>query len=302
MKRQIGLGLLAFLFLSLSQHLSAQLYTQPQPMLYERGFDQYSPPAGTKRVVLSRYIPGARFPKDYDVVVETYDYNASGQLLDAKRFQNITGELTLQTTYTYSAEGQILQERNFVAADRSEIIRNYVWEKDANGKSTKATISDKTGKPVATVEILPDGSWVTTETSVGNGKTIRSTIDAKKRLTKLENGVSGQTESYAYFPDGTVKELNITSPKGVALVKYENKLDEKGRVIQQAETGKSSPRTYYFYYNEKGQMTGKALVPNQPLESRNYDTMGRLGCILTYDAAGLPKEILNITYETFAKP
>ncbi|MEY3442030.1 MAG: hypothetical protein RLZZ519_311, partial [Bacteroidota bacterium] len=260
MKKRLVFGILPLLLLCFAQPLVAQLFTQPQPMLFERGFDQFAPPPGTKRMVLSRYIPGARFPKDYDVVVETYDYNPAGQLLEAIRFQNITGELSLQTSYTYAPEGHVLKERVFVAADRSEIIRNYTWEKDANGKFTKATITDKAGKAVATVEVLPDGSVATTETSVGNGKTIRSTVDAQQRLLKMENGVSGQTEAYAYYPDGSVKELSITGPKGVALVKYENKLDDKGRVVMQTETGKSSQRSAYFTYNEKGQLTDRATI------------------------------------------
>ena len=301
MKQRIGFGILPLLVLSLFSLGKAQLHIQPQPMLYERGYDQFSPPAGTKRMILSRYIPGARFPKDYDVMVETYEYNPAGQLLEAKRFQNITGELTLQTSYTYAPEGHLMSERTLVATDRSEIIRNYVWEKDANGKFTKATVNDKTGKSVATVEVFPDGSMVTTETSVGNGKTIRSTVDAKRRLLKMENGVSGQSENYTYYPDGTVKQLDIISTKGVAVVKYENKLDDKGRVVQQIETGKTSPRTFYFGYNEKGQLVDKATIPGQPTESRNYDTMGRLGCILSYDANGMPKEVINFSYESFSK-
>jgi hypothetical protein len=301
MKTLIRRFLLLALLTCMAFAANAQLYPQPQPLMYERGFDQYTPPAGTKRMVFSRYIPGARFPQDYDVIVETYDYNLAGQLVDWNRFQNITGEPTLQTSYTFAPEGHLLKERIVVNSDKSEIVRTYTWEKDANGKAVKATVTDKTGKAVATVEVLPDGSTVTTETSLGNGKFIRSTVDANKRLTKMENTSTGQVEVYSYYPDGTVKELNITSTKGVALVKYENKLDDKGHVIQQTETGKTTPRTYYFTYNALGQLMDKATTPLRPTESRGYDTMGRLTNILTYDAAGFPKEVLNITYESFTK-
>lgn len=277
----------------------AQLYPQPQPLMFDRGYDQYAPPPGTQRMTLSRYIPGARFPKDYDVVVETYDYDPNGKLVGWKRFQNITGDLTLQTDYTWAPEGHLLKERIFIPHDRSEVIRSYVWEKDANGKFTKATFHDKNSKPMGTVEVLPDGNTVITETSLGDGKYVRSTFGPNQRLLKMENTSMGQTEVYTYYPDGTVKQLDISSSKGVAQVKYENKVDGKGRVVEQTETGKTAPRIFFFTYNDRGQLMDKANVPKQPVETRGYDTLGRLTDVLTYDAQGIPKEVLNISYARY---
>lgn len=299
MKRLPLFWLPAILLLVLTTDVAAQLFQQPQPLMFDRGFDQYAPPTGTKKMVMSRYIPGARFPKDYDVVVETYEYNPKGQLTDWRRFQNITGEPTLETTYTWAPEGHLLQERVFVANDKSEIVRNYVWAKDETGAFTKAVINDKAGKAIGTVAVQADGSQVITENSLSSGKVIISTFSKEKRLLKMENTASGQIEVYTYYADGTVKDLNITSSKGVALVKYENKLDEKGRVIQQTETGKTTPRTFYFNYDAQGHMIDRGTIQRQPTESRHYDTMGRLWNTLTYDAQGLPKEVQNISYECF---
>ncbi|MFM2375410.1 MAG: hypothetical protein RLZZ165_507 [Bacteroidota bacterium] len=274
----------------------SQMYQNPQPLMYDRGFDQNNPPPGTKHIVMSRYIPGARFPKDYDVVVEAYDYDRSGNLTTVKRFQNITGELELEMNYSWTPDGNVLQERMFVANDGGEIIRNYVWEKDANGKCIKAVVNDKSGKSVANVENLPDGTMLVTENLPG-GKYIRSTIGKDRRLMKSENSATGQTEAYTYYPDGTVREMVITSSKGIATVKYENTTDEKGRVIKQTEQGKTSPRTYYFSYDDQGNMVDRGSVPNRPREARGYDARQRLTDVLTYEASGFPEEVLNISYE-----
>jgi hypothetical protein len=145
----------------------SQVFQNPQPLMFDRGFDQNNPPPGTKRIGMSRYIPGARFPKDYDVVVETYDYDRSGHLTTVKRFQNITGELNLEMNYSWTPDGNVLQERILVANDGGEIIRNYVWERDANGKCMTAVVNDKSGKPVAKVENLPDGTMLVTENLPG---------------------------------------------------------------------------------------------------------------------------------------
>lgn len=277
----------------------AQLYLQPQPLMFDKGLNVYAPHPGIKRMVMSRYIPGARFPKDYDVVVETYSYDPSGRIIETSRYDNIMGNVLLTTTFTYTPEGMLAQERT-VTGDRSEVIRKYNWEKDANGKPIKATIVDRSNNTIGAVEVMPDGSQVISETSGGPGKTIKTTLDATGRLLRIENASTGQTEDYSYYPDGTVKQLDLKGTKGVAQVKYDNTLDDKGRVIKQVESGKTGARTFLFSYTPQGQIADKGTVANLPSETRGYDAMGRLTDILSYDAQGLPKEVLNVTYESYS--
>ncbi|MFN8398262.1 MAG: hypothetical protein U0176_26870, partial [Bacteroidia bacterium] len=237
-----------FLFaLVLGLSAQAQLYLQPQPLMFDKGLNVYAPHPGLKRMVMSRYIPGARFPKDYDVVVETYGYDQQGRIVETSRFDNIMGNVLLTTTFTYTPEGKLAQERT-VTGDRNEVIRKYNWEKDANGKPVKATIVDRSNNPIGSVEVMPDGSQVISETSGGAGKVIKTTLDANGRLLRIENGSTGQTEDYSYYPDGTVKQLDLRGTKGVAQVKYDNTLDDKGHVIKQVETGKTGARTFLFTY------------------------------------------------------
>lgn len=291
--------LAAILFLlSLGSTALAQIYLQPQPLMFDKGINVYAIRPGLKRMVMSRYIPGARFPKDYDVTVETYNYDPQGRITETSRYDNIMGHVLLTTTFTYTPEGKLAQERT-VTGERNEVVRKYNWEKDANGRPIKATIVDKSNNPLGTVEILPDGSTVISETSVGAGKVVRSTLDASNRLIRVENTATGQTEEYSFYPDGTVKQLDLRGSKGVAQVRYENTLDDKGRVVKQVETGKTGARTFYFTYTANGQMADRGTAVNQPLETRGYDPMGRITDVLSYDAQGLPKEVLNITYESY---
>ena len=78
-----------------------------------------------------------------------------------------------------------------------------------------------------------------------------------------------------------------------------SKLDDKGLVISQTETGRAAPKTFYFKYDARGNMVEKGTVANQPTETRGYDPLDRLTNVLYYDAQGYPKEVLNITYETY---
>jgi YD repeat-containing protein len=279
-----------------------QLFPQPQPYMYDRGYDAYTPIKGVKRMVLSRYIAGARFPNDWDVVVESYNYDKEGHLTQWNRYQNISGEATLQTSYVWAPEGHLLNETILLANDHSDIQRIYTWEKDAAGKYTKATIVDKAKKPIATLQLMPDGRYVHTETSLGNDKFLRSTYNANKRLMLTENTATGLVEEYSYDAAGMLAEVNVKNPNGAPMkIQYTNKLDDKGRVIGQTEAGRAAPKTYYFNYDASGHLIEKGITRNQPLELRGYDPMGRLTDILFFDTSGFSKEMLNITYETFAK-
>lgn len=302
MKILVRTLLLLLLLAGISLQLSAQLFPQPQPYMYDRGYDAYLPLKGVKRMTFSRYIAGARFPKDWDVLIESYDYDAKGNMTAWNRYQNISGEPTISTTYAWGPEGQLLSEQILLASDRTEIQRNYIWEKDANGKPTKASILDKTKKPIATLEIMPDGRFVHTDLSMGNGKFLKSTYSPQKQLLLTENSSSGLTEEYSYNDKGMLAQVIVKNANGTTTkIQYENKLDDKGHVIGQTESGRGTPKNFYFKYDAAGNMLEKGITLNQPAEMRGYDPMNRLTSILTFDPQGFPKEVLNITYETYGK-
>jgi hypothetical protein len=253
-------------------------------------------------MVFSRYIPGARFPNGWDVVVESYSYDEKGHITHWNRYQNITGEASVQTTFTWAPEGHLLSENILLANDHSEITRNYAWEKDGSGKYTKATITDKNKKTIATLEKLPDGGWLHTDVSIGNGKVLMTTYNAKNQTLKTENTATGLVEEYSYNDKGLLAAVNIKNANGTsAKIQYENKLDDKGWVASQSETGRSIPKSFYFKYDASGNMVEKGTIKNQPVETRGYDPLNRLTSILSYDAQGFPKEVLNITYEVYSK-
>ena len=296
-----SLTLLLF-FAGTCLQLSAQLFPQPQPYIYDRGYEAYLPQEGVKRMTFSRYIAGARFPKDWDVMIEAYDYDARGNMTAWNRYQNISGEPTILTTYSWAPEGHLLSEQIVLASDHTDIQRNYNWDKDANGKFTRATILDKARKPIASLEILPDGRFVHTDVSAGNGKFLKSTYSPQKQLLLTENSATGLVEEYSYNDKGMLTQVIVKNPNGTsAKIQYENKLDDQGRVIAQTESGRGTPKTFYFKYDAAGNMLEKGITPNQPAEMRGYDPMNRLTSILTFDPQGYPKEVLNITYETYAR-
>ncbi len=302
MKILVRTLVLLLLFAGISLQLSAQLFPQPQPYMYDRGYEAYLPLKGVKRMTFSRYIAGARFPNDWDVMIESYAYDAKGNMTVWNRYQNITGEATIQTTYAWAPEGHLLNEQILLASDHTDIQRNYNWEKDANGKFTKASILDKAKKQIASLEIMPDGRFVHTDLSLGNGKFLKSTYNQKKQLLLTENTSSGLTEEYSYNDKGMLSQVIVKNPNGTsAKIQYENKLDDKGRVIAQTESGRGAPKTFYFKYDVAGNLLEKGITPNQPAEMRGYDPMNRLTSILTFDPQGYPKEVLNITYETYGK-
>jgi hypothetical protein len=302
MKLKVRQLALSALFTLMALPVIGQLFPQPQPYMYDRGYEAFVPLAGVKRMCFNRYIAGARFPNGWDVLVESYAYDAAGHITQWNRYQNITGEATLQTTFAWAPEGYLTSENIMLASDHSEIYRNYAWEKDGSGKLTKANIVDKAKKPIATLEATPEGGWVHTDVTIGNGKFQRSTYDAQNRLLRMENTASGLVEEYSYLPNRMLQSVSIKNPNGTTTkIQYDNKLDEKGRVIAQTESGRGAPKTYYFKYDTAGNMVEKGIIPNQPLELRGYDPMGRLTDVLTFDMQGLPKEVLNITYECYSK-
>jgi hypothetical protein len=295
------LSLLVLILLS-GLHVCAQLFPQVQPYMYDRGYEAFSPAPGVKRIVFSRYIAGSRFPQGWDVVVESYSYDPQGHITKWNRYQNITGEANIQTSYAWTPEGLLLGETILLASDHSEIMRNYAWEKDANGKFTKATITDKAQKPIATLEILPDGRYVQTELTLGSGKVLRSTYNAQRQLLLSENTASGLIEEYAYDAKGVLASVNIKNTNGTTTkIQYETKRDDKGNVVAQTESGRGNPKTFYFKYDAAGHMLEKGIIANQPNELRGYDAMGKLTDILFFDPQGYQKEMLNISYEMYFK-
>jgi hypothetical protein len=277
----------------------AQLFVPPTALMFDRGYDAYIAPANAKRVVIHRYIPGARFPGDFDVTIETCDYDPQGHLLSWKRFDRIMGTLLLESTYTWGPKGELLQERGYIANEKTEIQRNYKWEKDAQGNPTKAKITDKAGKELGSLEFLPDGTKVLTENGTVQGKVTRSSYDAKNRLVKVENTATLVIETYAYDDKGFLAKAIVNSMNGNTVIVYESKLDPDGKVVSQTETGKGAPKIAYFSYDGKGHIVMKGNSPKQPLEARFYNNLGHLTDILSYDPSGYPKEVLSISYETY---
>lgn len=303
MKRLAFTFPLALLLCLMAAPVGAQLFPQPQPLMYDRGHDPNLPMPGIKRVVMSRYIAGARFPNDWDVIVESYTYNQRGDIVQWNRYNNITGEATLQTSYSWFPDGRLQSEHITLASDHSEVRRDYVWQKDANGAFTKADILDKNKKPIATLEILPDGRYVMTETSLGNGKSIQYTYNARKQMVRSANSSSGLTEDYTYDDAGRLVSVVVGNASGTrTTIQYSNKLDDKGRVVSQTETGRSAAaKTFHFSYDDAGHLVDRYTVKYQPTESRAYDPMGRLANVLFFDAQGLPKEVLSFSYETWPR-
>lgn len=300
MKISIRLLAIFLLLLGGALQVGAQLFPQPQPYMYDRGYEAYSPMQGVRRMVFSRYIPGARFPNDWDVIVESYAYDPQGNLVRWNRYQNVTGEASLQTNYTWSTDGKLLSEHIILASDHSEIYRNYTWEKDAAGKYLRARIDDKAKKPISLLELQPDGGYLQTEYSLGNGKVLNSAYNAKKQLLRTENTATGLVEEYTYDDKGLLAAVNIKNANGTTTkIQYTNKYDDQGHLVSQTESGRGTPKTIYFKYDAAGNMVERGMIANQPTELRGYDPMNRLTSILFLDAQGFPKEVLNISYETY---
>lgn len=281
--------------------LNAQLFSPPQSLMNDKGFDAHRPPKDCQSFQLRRYIPGARFPGDFDVMIEDFSFDRQGNLIKWRKYQTVMGERILELNYSYDPSGLILEERIWAQGNSNELIRNYNWEAESAEGTRNAIITNQGSKKIGNALRLKDGSLEIRELISDAEKFVITNYDKNGRLVSSKNEGTLLEENFKYDESGWLVEINAKSPVGISKVEYKSKMDSFGRVAQQTEIGKGQPRTVYFQYDSKGRIFTKGNSVSHIGEARNYDLFGRLEDVVYFDSEGFPKEILKIAYTSFEK-
>jgi len=189
-------------------------------------------------------------------------------------FGNITqmSDQSGLTTYRYDGFGRLVYEK-----DGDSIKKSYTYDESnrlANFTLTQGSI---------TVTDLSYGyDKIGRLTSVNDsGKSYRYEYDAAGRLVKEENGMTGMTSSYTYYPSGNVKSL-IHDNGGDTFIAYQYQYDANGNQIEKDENGNVTQ----YYYDAMGRIK-TAFLANQGIQDYTYDDLGNIESLVKIDGTSM---------------
>lgn len=267
----------------------AQLFAPPQPLMYRPMSEVEAPPAHARRIVVSRYIPGARFPHSWDVQLEERSYDPQGHLTNWKRFDAYSGVRMYEKKITWNAQGDRTEERTWRAEVASEEVFKFANQYGPDGKLVSAAITDDRGKPAGSVTVSPDGTRLTTIGATA-GKRITFTHDAKGRMTISSDEATKQEDRYRYDDKGELTAIERVRNGATSTINYKNTYDPQGHLIVQEEQVPQGVRKMLFEYNDKGQLISRKWEPVRPAEVYGYGPYGQLSDVMQYSQEGYPKE------------
>lgn len=269
--------------------MRAQLLSQPLPLMYRAMSEVEAPPAHAKRIVVSRYIPGARFPHSWDVQLEERNYDPQGHLTNWKRFDSYSGIRMFEKRIIWNAQGDRVEERTWRAEAATEEAYKFANEYGPDGKFKGAAITDDRGKPAGSIVVQADGSRVTT-IGATPGKRVSFTSDAQGRMLSSSDEATKQETRYVYDAKGELTAVEQVRGGATTTIQYKNTYDDKGRIIMQEEQLPQGVRKMLFEYNDKGQLVARKWEPVRPAEVYGYGPYGQLSDIMQFSQEGYPKE------------
>lgn len=281
--------LLPIFFAFLPVVAQAQLFAPPQPMMYRQACELEAPPAHARRIVVSRYIPGARFPNSWDIQVEERSYDPQGRLINWKRFDAYSGVRMYEKTVTWNAQGDRLEERTWRAELSGEEVLKYSNEYGPNGKLTSTLITDDRAKPLGTITVNPDGSRNTVIGTIPGKRIIFVHSPAGFMMSSTDESTK-QEDRYTYDDSGQLAGIERIRNGVSSKVTYKNTYDPDGHLIVQEEQLDKGVRKMLFEYNDKGQLRARKWDPVRPSEVYGYGAYGQLSDVMQYSQEGYPKE------------
>jgi hypothetical protein len=265
------------------------LFAPPQPRMYRAISELEAPPAHARRIVVSRYIPGARFPHSWDVMVEERSYDQQGRLTNWKRFDAFSGVRMYEKQVKWSAQGDRVEERTWRAEFNSEEVLKFTNQYGPDGKLASATITDDRGKAVGTITVHADGSRTTVIGDVPS-KRISYTHSPTGVMTTSFDENTKQEDRYTYDGSGELAGVERIRNGVSNKVVYKNTYNPDGRLVMQEEQLDKVVRKMMFEYNDKGQLVMRKWDPVRPAEIYGYGAYGQLADVMQYSLEGYPKE------------
>ena len=213
----------------------------------------------------------------YKDIVSTNQLNKEFSILKAQQLRSI--KLKSFEDNDEPSEGFFCEKKINKDYSQSEMIsKSYI-----TGESLVTTSYNKDGLVVNSVNSTPTITNTTEYSydSLGRLKQIKTITAADDNSSNIT-----ETREYIYDPEGWPEKM--LRKKNNVLVSTINFLkDENGNVIEENTVGKSNDRKYYYYYNDKHQLTdivhfnefAKKLLPDYMFE---------------YNDNGTPKQMISI--------
>lgn len=270
--------------------LKAQIYMAPQPLMYRAALSLESPGKGVEHVRVSRYIPGARFPDSWDLMVEERKYDSEGRLTQWKRFDTYSGQRISEKNVRYNAQGDRIEERNWRMETQRDEVMKFENVYDPAGKFQSASVVDAAGKNIGTIKLLPDGSRETTTLNNMGQRFVLVTNAKGQLLSSIDESTKSQ-DQFQYDAQGELTGVQRTRAGKTVVYAYQASRDASGRIIMQDEILPEGQRRMFFEYDAAGHLIARKWDPARPTEAYSYSPTGALTDILQYGLDGYPKEI-----------
>ena len=258
--------------------------------MYRPASSLEAPPAGSKHIRVSRYIPGARFPDSWDIQTEERTYDSQGRLVNWKRFDAYNGQRIFEKKIVWSAQGEREEERTWRMETNKEEVLKFANQYNAEGKLTSAIISDAQGKAIGQLSIQPNGNRVL-QLGASQGARIIVTHDAQGRLISNLDEIQKTEDRYRYDDKGEVSEIERIRNGQSTVTRFKTTYDAQGRISVQEEQVAQGVRKMFFEYDEKGRLLARKWDPVKPSESYHWGLKGELTDILLYGLDGYAKEV-----------
>ncbi|MEO6134362.1 MAG: hypothetical protein ABIP35_04355 [Ginsengibacter sp.] len=229
----------------------------------------------TLSIVLFQYDVNAQYY--YKDIVSTEQLNKEFSILKAQQLRTI--KLKSFEDNDEPSEGFFCEKKINKDYSQSEMIsKSYI-----TGQSLVTTSYNKDGLVANSVNSTPTITNTTEYSydSLGRLKQIKTITAADDNSSKIT-----ETREYSYNMEGWPEKM--LRKKNNVLVSTINFLnDENGNVIEENTNGKSNDRKYFYYYNEKHQLTdivhynefAKKLLPDY---------------IFEYNENGVPKQMTSV--------